>query len=643
MKTTVLLFNATFLIIMQVINSETYEHISIETFDRPNINRMQISLISNRTRSIVIDEDKTTEEVIKTMMVREITVNQSVLLLKRNQRKKIDLDKILDYHTIRYNVIFIIDELSTFLLHSAVLKHLSKWSLVHVIVTSNSTEYECKESNFKPNIKNKIDQFLNFIWHKYEMISTIVEFPFVCPCHYVIYDGKILTNNSVYDRKIKVIRAENSKELAETLSSAKSKEQPTHGFPLRINIFYRFPTSITECYDIDNYVHHKFTTKFCGLDAMVMDDVINYFRFKVIFVEFENGTEIYGYVEEDGKISGTLGAVVRGEIDISFNSRFLVPYLNDGFLFLHYISSDSLCAVTKTPDVIPLWFYPWKAYEIDMWLVIFSILIGIGAFTWILATLTRKKKDKKISLISCILDAMMTGFFGITLNVKPKFKISKASCFICSIILLAIYQGFINYLFTTLIRFKMIKTLDDLYESGAVLYTSPAIIKVIDCERNKNLRIVNEAKLWPNKLVTSLEFIIDTPKTATVERKNDLLLKSLNQYKDENGRPLLYAVDECFSTYYLSYIANKDFLFSKKIMTFLERLNEAGLPPMYYKWTQRALKLEKFHTNPGSEPRPISAVSMNDQRVAFILLCIGYIISSITFIGEKVLFKYVYK
>lgn len=44
------------------------------------------------------------------------------------------------------------------------------------------------------------------------------------------------------------------------------------------------------------------------------------------------------------------------------------------------------------------------------------------------------------------------------------------------------------------------------------------------------------------------------PCAATVDRKSDAEMTILEQYSDDHGNPLLDIVDECFYTYYLTYI-----------------------------------------------------------------------------------------
>lgn len=84
-----------------------------------------------------------------------------------------------------------------------------------------------------------------------------------------------------------------------------------------------------------------------------------------------------------------------------------------------------------------------------------------------------------------------------------------------------------------------------------------------------------------------------------------------------------------------SLIIFSGFPFFKNLQIFLERMAEAGLPPLYYKWTQRMLGRPDSVSQYHSEPRPFSKIAVGDLRVAFGILLTGYVVSMIAFIAEK--------
>ncbi|CAH1640292.1 unnamed protein product [Spodoptera littoralis] len=122
---------------------------------------------------------------------------------------------------------------------------------------------------------------------------------------------------------------------------------------------------------------------------------------------------------------------------------------------------------------------------------------------------------------------------------------------------------------------------------------------------------------------------------VTIDRKSDAFMQIMQNYTDRFGTPMIDIVDECFYTYYLSYVARSDFPFFEDVQYFTERLQEAGLPTMYYKWTQQMLDIPRLVTDDNrSLPRPLFKIRLRDQCVAFTILFIGSLCSLAIFAAE---------
>nr|XP_037873736.1 uncharacterized protein LOC119630007 [Bombyx mori] len=344
-------------------------------------------------------------------------------------------------------------------------------------------------------------------------------FPVSCPNTYVIYDGKQKTNASLYDRTIKLVQPRSFNELFQYISD--SGKELSEGYPLRAGMFNRFPTSITKCDKIHYYVPYDkdIADGFCGSDGLIMQDTLKYFKFNTIFSRDKN-CDRYGYMNRvKGTVTGSLGCIINGEINISFNSRFM---------------------------------------------------------------------------------------------------------------------GHINFRFTTLTRYPKIKTLQELYASNNVLYTSASVRDLLRPLENPN-NTMQAAFLKKTKLhlPTDIGVILKIKDSVTLGRKTDVITEISLKYLSDNGTPLVYQVDQCFDSYYLSYISRFGFPFTKQLRIFMQRLLEAGLPNAYYRWTTQALGRPQKWTDQKVEPRTFSKITMQDQRIPFCLLLFGYIVATITFAFEK--------
>ncbi|XP_026730524.1 uncharacterized protein LOC113495762 [Trichoplusia ni] len=131
-----------------------------------------------------------------------------------------------------------------------------------------------------------------------------------------------------------------------------------------------------------------------------------------------------------------------------------------------------------------------------------------------------------------------------------------------------------------------------------------------------------------------LDFLIDNPKVTTLDRKNDVAMQILEHYKDSQGKPMINIVEECFRTYFVSYIARSGFPFFENVREFIERMQGAGLPAMYYTWTQRMLGIPGWSMKNPQEARPFAETSLDNLRISYAILFCGYFLSTILFIVE---------
>ncbi|CAD0203159.1 unnamed protein product [Chrysodeixis includens] len=111
-------------------------------------------------------------------------------------------------------------------------------------------------------------------------------------------------------------------------------------------------------------------------------------------------------------------------------------------------------------------------------------------------------------------------------------------------------------------------------------------------------------------------------------------MQILEHYTDYYGKPLINIVEECFKTYFLSYIARTGFPFYENVREFIERMQGAGLPTMYAIWTQRMLGIPESTFKYRQEPRPFAETSLGNLRISYAILFCGYLLSTISFIIE---------
>ncbi|XP_063830972.1 uncharacterized protein LOC135080221 [Ostrinia nubilalis] len=496
----------------------------------------------------------------------------------------------------------------------------SHTSIVYIIITTRDTKYKCDKGVFDVEVHAAIDQFLNRLWHKYLSFHAVVEFPYVCPDYYVLYHDKRPSKFDLYDRTITTVAA-SSADVHYLIF--KEMFNLTKGFPLRVNIFDRFPTSITDCRNIHYYLKMdvNYTNGMCGMDAFLMHDILRYYQFKTTFPEIKD-IDGYGYMYNN-TVTGSLGYLLRGEFDISFNSRFMIQYLSEDKLrFLHYVSFDSVCAVLKTPDYLPVWSYTFHFFRPDTWAAMIAALTLLSVINKICEKV-RKCVLRKRTDSSNIIDLVSIGLFGWYFNKRLKISVLGALCLLTSVIICSLFQGHVNYTYTTLVRYSKIKTLDELHRSQITVYTSPSFYNMLDESVQSQISLNSDKR----DVLTNINM-------ASLQRKLDVLLEIRQNFTEESGNPMMYLVHECYSSNFLSYVTRKGFPFTMEMKVYIMMLLESGLPDAYYRFTQNALGLAKKTSIINSEPRPFAPTNILELRTAFIFLCASYFISTLTLIIE---------
>ena len=393
--------------------------------------------VEKDSQTVFFDMDVHTHADLKTSILQDSLAQQSVLLLNTDVdlRVKVTTNFIMTNNnpniiiTTKYLTLKVVDSLDFIR---------SNWSLLYIIVTGES-KFKCENGTMTPKDFSLLDNILNTLWHKFQIMRVGVVFPFACKHKMVIYDGKRPSPKKLYDRSITLINANNYNELYKAVK--KSGEKLAQNYPMLAALFYRYPTSIIDCDNLHYYVNFNLnlTLGFCGLDGMVMHDILSHFKFNVNFCHCEH-CNYFGF-GVPGNITGTLGYVNRNEMDISFNSRFLKLYSNEEVYYLHYVTTDTLCALIKKPDVVPLWQGVFNLFSASLWALIGAVLVVIGVVMWVTAMINKTMTGAEImSFWWYLQDSVTTTLLGYSPMKTRTLLMIRSACLVGSVFILAVYQ-----------------------------------------------------------------------------------------------------------------------------------------------------------------------------------------------------------
>ncbi|PZC71964.1 hypothetical protein B5X24_HaOG200913 [Helicoverpa armigera] len=400
--------------------------------------------VEKYSQTVVIDINTNTNPELKSCLVK--TCGHSVVIINvcgKRYTINMDIDRKSIKTTDYPNIILITKHFTKKTADSGLLKYVVKslnWSLLYFIVTGQQ-QYQCLNGTMSTSDMLLLDNIMNSIWHKFKIMRVIVAFPYTCEDKMLVYHGKRPSTDGdcLYDRPVKLINATNKEELLKAIR--KSGEKLSENYPIKASIFERYPTSIKDCSNLHYYGHFNLSRShgYCGLDGIVMNDLITHFNFNLSFPENET-CNTYGFAVP-GNLSGSLGCIARNELDISFNSRFMTLYSDEHIYYLHYVITDKLCAFVKRTGVIPIWHGAFNVYSPPSWMFIIGVIMIISVIIWGSAIVNKKLTGVKNK--SCwyyLYHTLTMTMTGSSPMKQRTLLLMRGSCLAGSVLFLAVYQ-----------------------------------------------------------------------------------------------------------------------------------------------------------------------------------------------------------
>lgn len=194
------------------------------------------------------------------------------------------------------------------------------------------------------------------------------------------------------------------------------------------------------------------------------------------------------------------------------------------------------------------------------------------------------------------------------------------------------FAGTLVQSFTTTSHYPDINTLEQLDASGLSIATS---LRVFDNNSSDVISRLHSKITAINS--TALNRAAYQRDVAAMERKEDAKFLISTEYMN-NGLPLLHIVNECPSTYFITYIVPNNSPFLPKFNSVILNFFESGLIAKWYDDFIEAIILEKIfkYQDNSKVNKPFN---LSDIQTAFYILFMGIIISGLVFVGEIVCSK----
>ncbi|XP_063924686.1 uncharacterized protein LOC135138639 [Zophobas morio] len=342
-----------------------------------------------------------------------------------------------------------------------------------------------------------------------------------------------------------------------------------------------------------------------GLDGFILKTIAEYVNFSIDLVG-GFGEENFGFGLPNGTITGSLGVIANGEAQISANGRFIMDYDTTAIEFTVPYDTDKMCPVVPKSKMIPNWLNSFHCFTTRTWLALYSTFC-ICIVLWYFIGPTRKHLQ--------VWWEMYAIFRGIPVKIRPTLAqgFFLFWCMAFSVIILTLVQASFFNFFTHPLFYQEIDTLEELDQSNLPIATNFYQFDSDGSELMANLK-----KKRIRYLSNFMSVVAYNRNLALLERKRDVDSIIKTQYLSPDGTPLLHVVNECFTSYFISYIVPRGSALLNIFDVILLRLVESGLTSKWYQDVEYSITTEEL-MNLNHRKKLWRAFNLFDLQAAFFL------------------------
>ncbi|EFA05247.1 hypothetical protein TcasGA2_TC015398 [Tribolium castaneum] len=396
-----------------------------------------------------------------------------------------------------------------------------------------------------------------------------------------------------------------------------TNQRDLHRLPLKIAMFVRFPTVMTVVPELLRANPIYKSSGLVGLDGCLLSTLAGFLNFDFTTVG-DMGHEDFGWVLPNGTVTGSLGQVAGNRAQIGTNGRFITNYGTTDIEFTVPYDSDKICVLVPKSQKVPQWLMVFTCFNAIAWACIYGTLV-VCTIVWY-----RARGECRVFW------EMFSVIHGIPVKIVPTVgqSIFLFFCMVFNVIILSLVQGSFFKSFTTPTYFREIDTLEELDRSGLPIASNFYSFDGVGSKTIANLK---------RRKVPSVPHIMDAVaykrNVAKLERKRDIEAFIKTHYLDKDGTPLLHIVNECLTSYFISYIVPKGSALLAIFDHVILRIVESGLTLKWYQdveYTEMLVKLQHLNQKKNLW-EPFSLYSLQG---AFFLWVLGTLLSVLGFLGE---------
>lgn len=144
--------------------------------------------------------------------------------------------------------------------------------------------------------------------------------------------------------------------------------------------------------------------------------------------------------------TGSIGDVLYGRAEASFNGRFIQEYDSDEIEFMYAVSADQMCVIAPAAERIPQWMAIFKCFHLYVWILLPIVICLCGAFWFLLKIWAQRKRQftsetQHWTFYEVLVQSVMV-FLGasIIMPMRSMERFFVGSCLMASIIIIGTFQ-----------------------------------------------------------------------------------------------------------------------------------------------------------------------------------------------------------
>ncbi|KAG5893861.1 hypothetical protein JTB14_005470 [Gonioctena quinquepunctata] len=395
--------------------------------------------------------------------------------------------------------------------------------------------------------------------------------------------------------------------ISKSASPVWDKMNDLQGIPFKVSVFERFPSLVFTLEGMQ------------GLDHNVLVTLAERMNFTL---EIDDEKD-FGIVSKDGSASGSLGKVVRGEVDMAGNSRFVADPETSHHQYTIPITTEDLCIIVPKSEGKPRWMAIFGIFQWQVWLYILGIELVCVLFWCIRKKLTEDTMD----YIKAWLEVYSISFLvPVKITAKNRSIFFSFACLSLNVVIAGIFQG--NYVksFSIVQYHTDIDTLEQFLQSDYLISTG--ISNVFDGIESETFKKLKQRIVDSLMGVTSVYMTAHFRNISSLARKEEVPM--MLKVSDTLGYPMIHMVRECPRTFLVAYVLQKNCPFIYSVNRILRRLIEGGL---IEKWRNIDNELHIFRKMDDNHNN-FRRIDIDSVRVAFYILMGGNALALVVIVLE---------